>query len=75
MAAGLQAVVSLPASTEARVLGAASRHGLAVAGLSEFLHPAADPEWPSHDAIVVNFASISDSAWPRAVAALRGILP
>jgi GntR family transcriptional regulator/MocR family aminotransferase len=75
MAAGLQAVVSLPAGTEARVLGAASRHGLAVAGLSEFLHPAADPEWPSHDAIVVNFASISDSAWPRAVAALRGILP
>ena len=75
MAAGLQAVLTVPPGTEARVRQAAARHGLAVAGLAEFRHPAVAPEWPSRDAIVVNFASISDSAWPGAVQALAGVLP
>jgi GntR family transcriptional regulator/MocR family aminotransferase len=75
MAAGLQAVLTLPAGTEGWVLQAAARHDLAVAGLTEFRHPAAAGDWPARDAIVVNFASISDSAWPRAVDALASILP
>lgn len=75
MAAGLQAVLALPAGTEARVLQAAARHGLVVAGLSEFRHPAVAHNWPSCDAIVVNFASVSDSAWPGAIKALTSVLP
>jgi GntR family transcriptional regulator/MocR family aminotransferase len=80
MAAGLQAVLTLPAGTEASVLQAAARQGLVVAGLSEFRHPAfhhpaAPRDWPSCDALVVNFASVSDSAWPGAVRALSSILP
>jgi GntR family transcriptional regulator/MocR family aminotransferase len=75
MAAGLQAVLTLPAGTEAWVLQAAARQGLAVGGLAEFRHPALAREWPAGDAIVVNFASVSDSAWPGALRALCSVLP
>lgn len=75
MAAGLQAVLTLPAGTEGWVLQAAARHGLVVSGLAEFRHPGIAAESPWCDAIVVNFASVSDSAWPGAMSALCAVLP
>jgi GntR family transcriptional regulator / MocR family aminotransferase len=75
MAAGLQAVLVLPDGVEARTLQAAARQGLAVSGMSEFLHPAAGPDVPRMDALVVNFSSVSDSSWPRALDALCRVLP
>jgi GntR family transcriptional regulator/MocR family aminotransferase len=75
MAAGLQLVLTLPAGTEADVVRTAARHGLAVSGLGEFRHPGATGSWPSPDALVVNFASVSESSWPGAVAALCDVMP
>lgn len=75
MAAGLQAVLTLPAGSEERVLRAAERQGLAVSGLAQFRHPAAHahPSW--RDALVVNFSNVSESAWPSALQALCCVLP
>jgi GntR family transcriptional regulator / MocR family aminotransferase len=75
MAAGLQAVLLLPPGTEAWALQAAARHGLVVSGMAEFRHPAADARLPRQDALVVNFSSVSDSAWPGALKALCSVLP
>ncbi|PRZ39642.1 GntR family transcriptional regulator/MocR family aminotransferase [Antricoccus suffuscus] len=75
MAAGLQAVLTLPKGTEARVLQAAARQGLIVGGLGEFRHPSVDVHQPWSDALVVNFSAVSDSAWPGALRTLRSILP
>jgi GntR family transcriptional regulator/MocR family aminotransferase len=75
MAAGLQAVLTLPEATEARLLQAAARQGLRVSGLSEFRHPDANHDSNWRDALVVNFSAISDSAWPGALRALCRILP
>jgi GntR family transcriptional regulator/MocR family aminotransferase len=74
MAAGLQAVLVLPAGTEAWALQAAARQGLIVSGMAEFRHPAADARLPRQDALVVNFSSVSDSAWPGALRALCSAL-
>ncbi|GGJ80160.1 GntR family transcriptional regulator [Streptomyces camponoticapitis] len=74
MAAGLQAVLVLPAGTEASALRAAARQGLTVSGMAEFRHPAADARLPRRDALVVNFSSVSDSAWPGALRALCAVL-
>lgn len=72
IAAGLQAVVRLRQDTERSVVQAASREGLAVSGLAEFLHESADPDQhsPGQDALVVNYAAPSDSAWAGALDAL-----
>jgi GntR family transcriptional regulator / MocR family aminotransferase len=75
MAAGLQAVLTLPAGTEARVQQAAARQGLVVSGLAEFRHPSVEAHQPWRDALVVNFSAVSDSAWPGALRALCGVLP
>jgi GntR family transcriptional regulator / MocR family aminotransferase len=75
MAAGLQAVLTLPAGTEAWVLQAAARQGLVVSGLAEFRHPSAEAPLPWRDALVVNFSAVSDSAWPGALRALCNVLP
>jgi GntR family transcriptional regulator/MocR family aminotransferase len=74
MAAGLQAVLALPAGMEARTLEAAELHDLEVSGLSQFRHPQADPSHQWGDALVVNFSSISDSAWPAALRSLCDVL-
>lgn len=66
MAAGLQAVLELPPGAEETVRRAAASRGLLVSGLTEFRHgpPAGG------DALVVNYAAISDSAWEGALQAL-----
>ncbi|MFJ9758245.1 PLP-dependent aminotransferase family protein [Streptomyces sp. NPDC101149] len=77
MAAGLQAVLELPPGTESSVVRAAAREGLAVGGLRQFGHEAADFGWrlPERDALVVNYAAPSDSAWAGALDALCRVMP
>lgn len=77
MAAGLQAVLELPRGTERSVVEAAARQGLAVNGMAEFRYEVADAGWqlPEQDALVVNYAAPSDSAWAGALDALCGVIP
>ncbi|WP_328890943.1 MocR-like pyridoxine biosynthesis transcription factor PdxR [Streptomyces sp. NBC_00316] len=77
MAAGLQTVLELPRGTESSVLRAAARQGLAVSGLAQFGYEVADCGWqlPERDALVVNYAAPSDSAWAGALDALCRVMP
>jgi GntR family transcriptional regulator/MocR family aminotransferase len=67
MAAGLQVLLQLPPGTEAAVVAAATRHGLAVSGLAEFHHDDLHLEGEPDDGLVVNYSAISDSTWDRAL--------
>ncbi|WP_405765039.1 PLP-dependent aminotransferase family protein [Actinacidiphila glaucinigra] len=77
MAAGLQVVLELPRGTEGSVVRAAARQGLAISGLREFAHEeeGAGRQLPERDALVVNYAAPSDSAWTGALDTLCGVLP
>lgn len=77
MAAGLQAVLQLPRGTERSVVRAAAQQGLEVSGISEFRYQVADSgrQLPEHDALVVNYAAPSDSAWPGALDTLCRVMP
>ena len=77
LAAGLQAVIELPPGTEEAVLEAAARRGLMVSGMTEFRvpDPAGRGRQADPDALVVNFAAPSDSAWAGALAALCSVMP
>lgn len=77
MAAGLQAVLELPLGTERSVTREAARRGLAVSGLAEFRHetPESGRGHPRQDALVVNYAAPSDSAWQGALDVLCGVMP
>lgn len=76
MAAGLQAVLELPHGTEHSVTEAAARQGLAVSGLAEFRYevPEAGRRLPEQDALVVNYAAPSDSAWTGALDTLCRVM-
>ncbi|MER5596611.1 PLP-dependent aminotransferase family protein [Streptomyces sp. NPDC002265] len=71
-AAGLHTVLSLPPGTEQRVLHAAVREGLKVAGLSQYRH--ARSRNVMADALVVGYGVPSDDVWPQALSALMRIL-
>lgn len=73
IAAGLHAVLDLPAGTERSVLQAAAWHDLTLHGLSAFRHPEAD--LPPRDALVVGYGTPPDSAWSPTLAALSATLP
>jgi GntR family transcriptional regulator/MocR family aminotransferase len=77
MSAGLQAVLELPHGTEHAVVEAAARHGLAVAGLSDFRYKGGGPDLleSDRDALVVGYAAPSDSAWSGALDALCQVMP
>ena len=77
VAAGLQTVVDLPRGTESSVVRAAARQGLAVSGLTQFAYEVADSGWrlPERDALVVNYAAPSDSAWAGALDTLCRVMP
>jgi GntR family transcriptional regulator/MocR family aminotransferase len=77
MAAGLQAVLELPPGTERSVVEAAAREGLAVSGLAEFRYDVANSarNLPEKDALVVNYAAPSDSAWAGTLEALCAVMP
>ncbi|MET9253433.1 PLP-dependent aminotransferase family protein [Streptomyces sp. NPDC003717] len=73
IAAGLHAVLRLPAGTEQSVHRAAAWHGLALGALSLFRHPEADV--PPQDAVVVGYGTPPDHAWAGALDALCRALP
>ncbi|MFJ7244889.1 PLP-dependent aminotransferase family protein [Kitasatospora sp. NPDC098652] len=76
IAAGLHAVLRLAPGTERSILKAAAYRGLAVEGLADYRHPAADPAaTPAVDGLVVGYATPPDHAWPAALRALCDILP
>lgn len=76
IAAGLHAVLRLAPGTERSILKAATYRGLAVEGLADYRHPAADPgATPAVDGLVVGYATPPDHAWPAALGALCDILP
>jgi GntR family transcriptional regulator / MocR family aminotransferase len=77
IAAGLQAVLELPRGTERAVVQAAAGQGLAVSGMADSRYAAAgsDRRPPEQDALVVNFAAPSDSAWASTLDALCRALP
>lgn len=87
IAAGLHAVLRLPAGTEPAALRAAAFQSLALDPLSDFRHPAAAPapatalvgglkgDGLTDDGLVVGYAAAPDHAFAAAVAALCGALP
>ncbi|WP_445165789.1 MocR-like pyridoxine biosynthesis transcription factor PdxR [Mycolicibacterium sp. Dal123E01] len=70
VAAGLQAVVELPRGTEASAVRAAAELGLAVKGLGEFRFGPMSAETPERDALVIGYATPTDSAWAGALSTL-----
>jgi GntR family transcriptional regulator/MocR family aminotransferase len=72
IAAGLHAVLELPEGTEAAVLGASARRGIAVTGLSSYRHP--DAPVPGRDGLVVGFGTPPDHAFGLALRALCEVL-
>ena len=77
IAAGLQAVLELPRGTERAVVQAAALQGLVVREMAEsrFAAPGSGRQSPEQDALVVNFAAPSDSAWAGTLDALCRALP
>ncbi|WP_405012514.1 PLP-dependent aminotransferase family protein [Kitasatospora sp. NBC_01539] len=73
IAAGLHAVLRLPAGTEAAALKAAAWQGLALDGLGAFRHPQA--AGPAPDGLVVGYATPPDHAYGAALEALCRALP
>ncbi|MEH0445938.1 PLP-dependent aminotransferase family protein [Streptomyces sp. B21-102] len=74
IAAGLHAVLRLPPGTEAAVLRAAARQGLAVDGLTP-RHRHAGAVAAPLDALVVGYGTPPDHAWSGALDALCAALP
>ncbi|MFI2351412.1 PLP-dependent aminotransferase family protein [Streptomyces sp. NPDC019443] len=72
IAAGLHAVLELPPGTEQSVIQAAAWQGLAVEGVSRYRHKDAPR---GRDALVVGYATPSDSGWAGALDALCRALP
>ncbi|NBE54757.1 MocR-like pyridoxine biosynthesis transcription factor PdxR [Streptomyces boluensis] len=65
IAAGLHAVLELPAGTEQSTIRAAAWHGLNVLGLSRFRHP--DVPGEGRDALVIGYGTPPDHAWSGAL--------
>ncbi|WP_461029989.1 aminotransferase-like domain-containing protein, partial [Streptomyces sparsus] len=73
IAAGLHAVLRLPAGTERSTLDAAARTGLGLAGLGSYRHP--DATAPETDGLVIGYATPPEHAYGSALAALCRVLP
>ncbi|WP_328620501.1 MocR-like pyridoxine biosynthesis transcription factor PdxR [Streptomyces sp. NBC_00354] len=73
IAAGLHAVLDLPAGTQASVLRAAAWQDLALETLSRYTHPEAG--FLPREALVVGYGTPSTSAWSPTLAALLSALP
>ncbi|MGW0550692.1 MocR-like pyridoxine biosynthesis transcription factor PdxR [Streptomyces altiplanensis] len=72
IAAGLHAVLELPAGTERSVVQAAAWQGLALYGVDSFRHPSVERD---RDALVIGYGTPPDSAWTGALDALCRALP
>jgi GntR family transcriptional regulator/MocR family aminotransferase len=75
IAAGLHAVLELPAGTEGEALRAARREGLALDGLGPYRHPGAGGAMPPRDGLVIGYATPPDHAFAAALDALCRALP
>ncbi|MCX3063148.1 MocR-like pyridoxine biosynthesis transcription factor PdxR [Streptomyces beihaiensis] len=77
IAAGLHAVLRLPAGTEQSVVRAAAWQRLALSGLSLYRHADAAPVTQDEpgDALVVGYGTPADHAWAGALDALCRVLP
>lgn len=73
IAAGLHAVVELPAGTERATVAAAARHGVAVEGLDGYRHPDA-VSLPRRDGLVVGYATPPERLYGPALDALCAAL-
>ncbi|MGH4034703.1 PLP-dependent aminotransferase family protein [Actinomycetota bacterium Odt1-20B] len=73
IAAGLHAVLHLPAGTEQSAAKAAAWHGVALDPLAEFRHPEATT--PHRDGLVVGYATPAEHAYGAALDALCRALP
>ncbi|MGW7430923.1 MocR-like pyridoxine biosynthesis transcription factor PdxR [Streptomyces sp. NPDC054861] len=73
VAAGLHAVVELPAGTERAAVGAAARHGVAVEGLGHYRHPEAGGAARA-DGLVVGYATPPERLYGAALDALCAAL-
>ncbi|MFB6812785.1 PLP-dependent aminotransferase family protein [Streptomyces sp. NPDC056387] len=73
IAAGLHAVLDLPAGTQGPVLRAAAWQDLALETLSRYVHPEAG--LPPREALVVGYGTPPTSAWTPTLAALTASLP
>jgi GntR family transcriptional regulator/MocR family aminotransferase len=74
VSAGLHVLLTLPDGAEHEVLRRAGDAGIGIAGLSRLRHPLAGPEIPSPDAVVVNFGTPAEHAFPAALDALCAVL-
>ncbi|MFJ9621424.1 PLP-dependent aminotransferase family protein [Streptomyces sp. NPDC101181] len=72
IAAGLHAVLELPAGAERSVVQAAAFQGLALDGLARYRHPDAPA---GRDALVIGYGSPTESAWAGTLDALCRVLP
>ncbi|MGE2716021.1 PLP-dependent aminotransferase family protein [Mycolicibacterium litorale] len=74
LSAGLNLLLTLPDGAEHEVLRRAGDAGIALAGLSIMRHPAAGPEVPDPDGVIVGFGAPAEHAFTAAVDALCGVL-
>ncbi|MFC9786847.1 PLP-dependent aminotransferase family protein [Rhodococcus sp. NPDC127528] len=72
IAAGLHAVVEVPAGDERRVLAAAAAEGLALGALSSFRHPDTADTW--REGVVVGYGTPPEHAFAGALDALCRVL-
>ncbi|MCX5194875.1 PLP-dependent aminotransferase family protein [Streptomyces sp. NBC_00249] len=73
IAAGLHAVLDLPAGTERSVIQAAAWQDLALEGLARYRHPAST--MPPREALVVGYGTPPPSTWTPTLTALTSTLP
>jgi len=70
LAAGVNAVVTLPDGAEPKVMRRAGEAGIALQGLSIMRHPQASPDVPDPDGMIVGFAAPAEHAFAPAISAL-----
>lgn len=74
LAAGVNALVTLPDGAEPEVMRRAAEAGIALSGLSIMRHPQAGSDVADRDGLVVGFAAAAEHAFPAAVSALCDVL-
>jgi GntR family transcriptional regulator/MocR family aminotransferase len=74
LAAGVNLLLTLPDGAEPAVLQRAGEAGIALEGLSIMRHPAAGPETPDPDGVIIGFGAPAEHAFGPAVEALRDVL-
>lgn len=74
LAAGHNLLLTLPDGAEPVILQRAGEAGIALSGLSLMRHPAAGPDVPGPDGIIVGFGTPAEHAFGAAVDALCAVL-